>query len=321
MVIAPTTLSPIADAPYQRFTREQWQARRGEWPMPLTEADCAQLQGQIEQVSLDEIQDIYVPIARLLQVFQTTESARARTVQGFLGREPVKVPFIIGVSGSVAVGKSMTSRVLQALLSQGPDQLNVIIVPTDGFLKTTLQLAEEDLLDRKGFPESYCVHDLLSFLQKIKSGDLSATAPVYSHQTYDIKPDQRRSVVNADVIIVEGLNLLQTGAPLNVRQPKNFVSDYIDFSIYVDAEKNQLEEWFLQRFLQFKTMGEKDPQSFFYQFKDMTEETASHYARTVWRDINLANLEQNILPFKYRADLILHKSKNHQVDEVLLRYV
>ena len=306
-------------APYQSFTREQWQARRGEWPLPLSEDDLEALQGQIETVSLEEIRDIYVPIARLLHVYQQTESARNQTIQNFLGRPPAKIPFIIGVSGSVAVGKSMTSRVLKALLSQDPDQLNVVIIPTDGFLKTTAQLEKENLMERKGFPESYCVQDLLKFLQSIKAGDLSVTAPIYSHQTYDIKPNEFRSVDNVDVIILEGLNILQTGLPLSVKQPKCFVSDYLDFSIYVDANSEDIEEWFLQRFLTFRDQAKNKPDDFFYQFANMMDEPAIYFAKNVWENINLANLEQNILPFKYRADLILKKNKHHSIDEVLLR--
>jgi len=305
--------------PYQNFTRDQWRARCGEWPMPLTEADLEALQGQIETVSLEEIRDIYVPIARLLHVYQATETERAQTIQNFLGRAATKIPFMIGVSGSVAVGKSMTSRVLKALLSQGPDNLNVVIIPTDGFLKSTAQLEKENLMDRKGFPESYCVQDLLHFVQAIKSGDLSVKAPIYSHQTYDIEPNAFREVAGADVIILEGLNILQTGMPLSVKQPKCFVSDYLDFSIYVDADMDHIQAWFLERFLAFRDNAKHKTDEFFYQFTNMMDEAAIYFANTVWRDINLANLEQNILPFKYRADLILHKGQDHQVDQVQLR--
>lgn len=314
-----TKENTVSKVPYQTFSRAEWQARRGEWPMPLTEDDLETLQGQIETVSLEEIRDIYVPIARLLKVYQATEEERAHTIQKFLGRKTEKIPFIIGVSGSVAVGKSMTSRVLKALLSEGPDDLNVVIIPTDGFLKTTAQLMAENLMERKGFPESYCVHDLLEFLQAIKSGDLTVKAPVYSHQTYDIVPDEYREVVNADVIILEGLNILQTGFPLSVKQPKCFVSDYIDFSIYVDAKTEHIKAWFLERFIAFRDQAKNNPDVFFYQFARMMDEGALYFANTVWRDINLANLEQNILPFKHRADLILYKGKDHQVDQVLLR--
>lgn len=305
--------------PYQTFSREEWRARCGEWPMPLTEADLETLQGQIETVSLEEIRDIYVPIARLLHVYQATEAQRAHTIQKFLGREADKIPFIIGVSGSVAVGKSMTSRVLKALMTEGPDNLKVVIVPTDGFLKPAAMLEAENLMERKGFPESYCVQDLLSFLQSIKSGDLTVKAPVYSHRTYDILPNKFRAVADADVIILEGLNILQTGLPLSVKQPKCFVSDYLDFSIYVDAETDHIKQWFLARFMTFREKGKNKPDDFFYQFANMMDEAAHYFASNVWRDINLANLEQNILPFKYRADLILHKGENHQVDQVLLR--
>ena len=306
-------------APFQSFTREQWRARCGQWPMPLTENDLETLQGQVATVSLEEIRDIYVPIARLLQVYQESESQRAQTIQKFLGRESQKVPFIIGVSGSVAVGKSLTSRVLQALLSHGPEKLSVVIISTDGFLKSTQQLEKENIMHRKGFPESYCVHDLLSFLRSIKSGDLSVKAPVYSHQTYDILKGQYREVTGADVIIVEGLNILQTGFPLSVKQPKCFVSDYLDFSIYVDAKTSDIHDWFIKRFLTFRDLAKNKPHDFFYRFSKMFDEAAIDFANHIWRDINLANLEQNILPFKFRADLILHKSANHQVDQVLLR--
>jgi type I pantothenate kinase len=306
-------------APYQKFTREEWRSRCGEWPMPLAEGDLEKLQGQIETVSLEEIRDIYVPIARLLHVYQATETERAKRIQKFLGREVKKIPFIIGVSGSVAVGKSMTSRVLKALLTEGPDNLNVVIIPTDGFLKTTAQLKAENLMERKGFPESYCIQDILNFLQAIKSGDLMVKAPIYSHKTYDIKPDVFREVSGTDVIILEGLNILQTGLPSSVKQPKCFVSDYLDFSIYVDADTTDIEEWFLHRFMTFRQLAKNKPGDFFYQFARMMDEAAHYFASNVWRDINLANLEQNILPFKDRADLILHKGKDHHVDQVLLR--
>lgn len=303
--------------PYLKFDRQAWQRLRQDAPLTITEADLEALHGQIEAISLEEVRDIYLPLSRLLSYYIDASHGLQQATAKFLNHDEPKVPFIIGVSGSVSVGKSTASRVLKTLLARWPAHPTVQVVTTDGFLLSNAELEERDLLNRKGFPESYRVGKLIEFLAALKSGQPNLTVPVYSHQTYDIEPDKHVVVDQPDILILEGLNILQIGvADINSQV---YVSDYLDFSIFVDAEEKLIFEWFLQRFMKFRELAMKKPDDFFYQFCHMTMEEAMKFASRVWQEVNSLNLEQNILPYKYRANCILKKGAQHQVNEVMLR--
>ncbi len=303
------------------FDRSQWQQLRQDTPMPLAEQDLDHLHGEIETVSLDEIREIYLPMSRLLNYAVTARQAMHAATQQFLDAPEPKVPFVIGVAGSVAVGKSTTSRVLQALLACWPDHPRVTLVPTDGFIYPNAKLSDMGIMHRKGFPESYDLPQLLAFLADLKSGKSNLSAPIYSHHNYDILPDKQRSVDRPDIVILEGLNILQTSG-MGLTQPSSvFVSDYLDFSLFVDAEPDVIEQWYLQRFLSFRQHAFKDPTAYFHRFSQLNQEEATKMALRYWHEINRINLEQNILPFKLRAQLILKKSADHSVQQVLLRKI
>lgn len=310
-------------SPYHRFDRASWQRLRQNTPMPLTEDDLEQLHGQIETVSLQEIREIYLPLSRLLSLYVEARQKLYQASSAFLHDAPdasPKVPYIIGVAGSVAVGKSTTSRILQALLSAWPNHPNVALVATDGFILPNHELEARGIMHRKGFPESYDVEALLAFLSAVKSGQTRVSAPVYSHHHYDIIPDEMITVEQPDVVILEGLNILQAVSVLRP-QPVCFVSDFLDFSIYVDADSDVIESWYVERFRSFQAGAFRDPSAYFHRFADLNMEETLRTALRFWREINLLNLEDNILPCKYRADLILHKAQNHHVSEVALRKI
>lgn len=289
--------------------------------MPLTEDDLDQLHGEIEMVSLQEIRDIYLPLSRLLNYYVTARQALHHATGQFLDTPEPKVPYVIGVAGSVAVGKSTTSRVLQALLSQWQDHPKVTLVPTDGFIYPNAVLQEHDIMHRKGFPESYDLSKLLQFLADLKSGKPDLQVPIYSHHNYDILPEQWQMVDCPDIVVLEGLNILQTGAFGLNASAQLFVSDYLDFSIFVDADPDVIEQWYLQRFLSFRQHAFKDPTAYFHRFSQLNQEEATKVALRYWHEINQINLEQNILPFKRRAQLILHKAADHCVQTVQLRKI
>jgi type I pantothenate kinase len=312
-------MNNLITSPYSHFTRQQWQDLRQDTPMHLTEQDLERLHGEIEQVSLVEIQEIYLALSRLLSIYVRAEQSLYHLRGQFLGGPEPKVPFVIGVAGSVAVGKSTTSRVLQALLSCWDDHPRVAVVPTDGFLLPNSVLTQKGLMQRKGFPESYDLEGLLGFLEALKSGQSELQVPVYSHHHYDIVPNQQLIIDDYDVVILEGLNILQTGVLLQRAQPKSFVSDYLDFSIFVDADPLVMEAWYIERFQSFQRSVFQDPNSYFHQFAALNHEETIKMASRYWREINLVNLHDNILPFKHRAQLILHKAKDHSVDWVRLR--
>ncbi len=305
---------------YIAFDRQQWQQLRKETPMPLQETDLARLHGEIEMVSLNEIRDIYLPLSRLLSYYVSASQSLQRATADFLSRPEPKVPYIIGVAGSVAVGKSTTSRILQALLSQWEHHPRVALVPTDGFIYPNAYLEANDLMARKGFPESYDLPQLIQFLADLKSGKPGLNVPIYSHHDYDILPDQWQAVDQPDIVILEGLNILQTGAAPSETQ-QQFVSDYLDFSIFVDAEPEIIEKWYLTRFESFRNKAMQDPSAYFHRFAQLNSEEATKMAMRYWHEINLLNLHQNILPFKQRARLILQKSEDHFVENVYLRKI
>ena len=300
---------------FLEFSRAEWARLRATTPLPLSEAQLRGLTGLNERMSLGEVADIYLPLSRLLNlhVQATQDLHRSRTA--FLESSAPLVPFVIGVAGSVAVGKSTASRVLQALLGRWPSHPRVDLVTTDGFLWPRRTLEARGLLDRKGFPESYDVRRLLRFLDDLKSGAPEVAAPVYSHLTYDIVEGELMVVRQPDVVIVEGLNVLQTGTG---RAPM-FVSDFFDFSIYVDAQEADIEQWYVERFLMLRETVFRNPSSYFHRYADLSREDAAETAREIWRTINLENLRRNVLPTRERAQLVLEKGRDHAVRRVRLR--
>lgn len=304
--------------PYMTFSREEWAAFRKTEPMTLTEAELLTLKGINEELSLDEVQSVYLPLSRLLNFYIQANITNDTILSDFLGKKRPKVPYIIGVAGSVSVGKSTTSRVLQALLQRWPQHCKVALVTTDGFLYPNRILEERGLMEKKGFPESYDIRRLLAFVSQIKSGIEQVSVPVYCHHIYDIVPNEEKLIECPDILILEGLNVLQNGRYFSDYHHL-FISDYLDFSVYVDATDKLLEEWYISRFLKFRQGAFSDPNAYFHNYAKSSEDEAIEIARSIWQRINLKNLHQNILPTRERADLILIKGKQHQVSHIKLR--
>ena len=306
---------------YVDLTRAEWARLRAATPLPLSEAQLRPLGGVTERVSLDEVSDVYLPLSRLLNLYVgATQSLHAATSTFLGGSAELRIPFIIGVAGSVAVGKSTTSRVLKALLSHWPSHPKVDLVTTDGFLIPQRALEAQGLAHRKGFPESYDVRRLLRFLADVKSGLPEVAAPMYSHLAYDIVPGDFQTVRQPDVLIVEGLNVLQTGSQQK-KSPTMFVSDFFDFSIYVDANESDIEQWYIERFLKLRGTVFQNPSSYFHRYASLTNSEAESTARRIWETINLVNLRQNVLSTRERAHLVLEKGRDHAVRKVRLRMV
>jgi type I pantothenate kinase len=309
----------VAISRFIEFSRAEWARLRASTPLPLSEPQLKALGGLNEPMSLDEVADIYLPLSRLLNLYiGATRSLRAATAT-FLGTEPAQVPFVIGLAGSVAVGKSTASRLLQALLSRWPTHPQVDLITTDGFLLPQRDLVARGLLHRKGFPESYDLRRLVRFMADVKAGLPEVTAPVYSHLVYDIIPGELQVVRRPDIVIVEGLNVLQTGSGRGGRPVSMFVSDFFDFSIFIDANEADVEQWYIERFLQLRETIFTNPSSYFHRYSQLTVEDASETARTLWRSINLVNLRENVLPTRDRANLVLVKGRDHAVRTVRLR--
>eukprot|EP00873_Tetraselmis_striata_P031916 jgi/Tetstr1/452180/TSEL_039216.t1 len=289
--------------------------------MTLNAEDIEHLRALNDPISLAEAEIVYLPLTRLLSFYVEAIQGIHYASTRFLGHNGAKVPFIIGVAGSVAVGKSTTARILRALLRRWPSSPKVDLITTDGFLYPNRVLEERGLMQRKGFPESYDRSAFVQFLAAIKSGQPRVSAPIYSHLVYDIVPDKTNTVESPDILIVEGLNILQPGELPKTGNPIVFASDFIDFSVYIDADEDVLEAWYVERFMKLRETAFRDPQSFFKRFSELSELTAVSTAKSIWQSINLPNLRENILPTRGRADLILKKGADHSIHEVALRKV
>src|SRR5712691_12812437 len=306
-------------SPYHVFSRAEWAARREDTPMTLTPDEVVRLRSLHDRLDIEEIEEIYLPLSRLLSLHVAATQRLFRAQERFLATTDVKMPYIIGVAGSVAVGKSTTARVLQALLARWPNMPKVDLITTDGFLYPNAVLERDNLLERKGFPESYDLPALLRFLYDIKAGRRPVQAPVYSHLIYDVVPHQQIEIDRPDILIVEGLNVLQTGRLPRDGKAIPFVSDFFDFSVYLDADEDVLMQWYVDRFLALRETAFRDPKSYFHRYSKLSDEEASATATSIWTRINLVNLHENILPTRQRAGLILKKGESHLVEEVALR--
>ncbi|MCC0023912.1 MAG: type I pantothenate kinase [Hyphomicrobiaceae bacterium] len=307
-------------SPFYRFTIAEWARLRDGEPMTLSEEDLDRLRSLNDPISIEEAEKIYLPLTRLLSLYVEAIQNLNRASARFLKRdENARTPFILGVSGSVAVGKSTTARVLHALLRRWPSHPKVDLVTTDGFLYPNRILQERGLMEKKGFPESYDRPAFVKFLSEVKSGVRNIEVPTYSHLVYDVVEGENIIVDQPDILIVEGLNLLQPGEMPETGTPIMFASDFLDFGVYVDAEEADIRRWFLERFQRLRETAFKDPDSFFHQFASMSDEEAMAFGNTVWEQINLPNLVDNILPTRGRADLILVKQPDHSIGEVILR--
>jgi type I pantothenate kinase len=305
--------SPGEMPAYLSFSRAEWAALRANTPLTLSQNDLATLKSVNEEVSLAEVEETYLPLSRLLNLHVSAARGLVTVKDAFLGRPAGQTPYIIAVAGSVAVGKSTFARILRTLIARWPNRPKVELITTDGFLHPTATLEERGLMARKGFPESYDTRRMIGFLADIKGGKAEVSAPVYSHIAYDIVPNAQQVVRQPDVLIFEGLNVLQVAAsPV-------MASDFFDFSVYIDAAEEDIQSWFLERFLLLQKTAFQDSSAFFHRYKDLSAEEAAAFARTIWQTINRPNLRDNILPTRERASLILTKRTDHSLGEVRLR--
>ena len=313
--------NPVAVSPQLVFSRSEWAGLRADTPLTLTADDVVRLKSLNDPISLAEVVEIYLPLTRLLNLYVAATQGLYDATRTFLGTKDGATPYIIGIAGSVAVGKSTTARILRALLRRWPNTPKVDLIATDGFLLPNAVLAREGMMEKKGFPESYDRPALSAFLADIKAGKRNVAAPVYSHLTYDIVPGETVTIDRPDILIVEGLNVLQTSRLPRDGRAVPFVSDFFDFSIYIDADDQSIRRWYVERFLSLRETAFRDPASFFHRYATVSEKEAIDIADGLWKRINLVNLRENILPTRPRADLILKKSDNHQVEQVALRRI
>jgi type I pantothenate kinase len=307
-------------SPYHHFTAEQWSRFRADTPLTLTADEVARLRSLDDPINLDEVRRIYLSLSRLLSAHVEASQLLFQQRNRFLSLSDItKTPFIIGIAGSVAVGKSTTARILQELLKRWPSSPKVDLITTDGFLYPNAVLQRENLMERKGFPESYDVGAILRFLSAIKAGEPNVEAPRYSHLTYDVLPDKFTLVDRPDILIFEGINVLQSRALPADGKIVPIVSDFFDFSIYIDADEDQIHSWYVQRFMRLRETAFRDPTSFFKKYAAIDADAARAVAEDLWQNINLKNLRQNILPTRPRADIILRKGRNHFIETVSLR--
>ena len=298
---------------FEKISRHTWQNLHRKTNPPLTEAELDSIKSFNDKISLQDVTDIYLPLTNLIQIYKRAKEDLAFSKGIFLQKESKKQPFIIGVSGSVAVGKSTTSRLLQILLSRTFSNASVELVTTDGFLYPNQTLIEAGILNRKGFPESYNMELLLDFLDTIKN-DQDYQIPVYSHEIYDIVPNEKQEIKAADFVIVEGINVFQ-----NPQNERLYMTDFFDFSIYVDAEVDNIESWYLDRFKKMLSLAENDQTNYYYRFTTQSDEEVMAFAQNIWKTINLVNLLDYIEPTRNRAEIILHKAENHEIDEIYLK--
>ena len=308
-------------SPFRRFGREEWAELRADTPMTLTSADLDEVRSLNDRIDLAEVEAIYLPLSRLLNLYVQASQKLFYASNQFLHSHDLKVPYVIGVAGSVASGKSTTSRILRRLLSRWPSHPKVDLITTDGFLLSNAVLEREGLMGRKGFPESYDLPNILRFMSAIKAGERDVEAPVYSHLTYDVLPGQTQLVDQPDILIIEGINVLQTGRPPRDGRGIPNVSDFFDFSIFIDADAGDLKTWYVERFLSLRNGAFADPKSYFHRYASLSDDEAKATASRIWATINFANLRENILPTRPRADLVLRKGADHKVRSVFLRKI
>ena len=298
---------------FEKISRQTWQNLHRKKNPPLTESELNSIKSFNDKISLQDVTDVYLPLTNLIQIYKRSKEDLAFSKGIFLQKESKRQPFIIGVSGSVAVGKSTISRLLQILLSRTFTNATVELVTTDGFLYPNQTLIETGILNRKGFPESYNMELLLDFLDRIKNGQ-NYEIPVYSHEIYDIVPNDKQEIKAADFVIVEGINVFQ-----NPQNERLYMTDFFDFSIYVDAEVENIETWYLDRFKKLLTLAKEDPNNYYHPFTSQPESKVMEFAQNVWKSINLVNLQDYIEPTRNRAEIILHKTENHEIDEIYLK--
>jgi type I pantothenate kinase len=318
--LAPLSASSTTNStPYVELDREAWRALRANTPLTLTAEDVDRLRGLGDVLDLREVEEIYLPMSRLLNLYVAGTAQLHQATSTFLQEAPARTPFVIGIAGSVAVGKSTTARILRELLTRWPGTPSVELVTTDGFLYPNAELDRLGLMSRKGFPESYDVRRLLRFVADVKSGKPEVRAPVYSHLTYDIVPDEHVVVRRPNVLIVEGLNVLQPARVRDDGRQGMAISDFFDFSIYVDAKTDQVRQWYVNRFLRLRETAFARPESYFQRYAALTDGEAVATAERIWHDINEKNLVENVLPTRGRATLVLTKGADHAARRIRLR--